>query len=473
MEEAFFERLSAVDAAILLLETDSVLMHVGMLGFFEAAPVSTPDGRLDVVRLRTHVVGLLDSLPRLRQRIAYTPIERHPVWVDAEHFEPEHHVRFHRLEAPGSEERLRALVGELLGRRLDLARPLWEMHFIEGLEGGRFALVVKLHHCMVDGIAALEVFGTLFSPEAQPKVARGKAFRPRPIPTALALVQHEAKRRLASIEKLVRAARAPAGSSERSFAPRGLTARGVLEGLRTKTTLAEATPINPGRLGPRRSYAYVNVSLADLKTVKTALGGTVNDAVMAMVAGGLRQYFVEHGFAPGTKEINVIMPINARVVTGGAGHDGNRVVPTLVQLPLTLSTPIERFRAIAARTHGVKTSGELEGVAFLEDLANLVVVRMAVGVLRAVTRFWAGSFTVSNLPGPPVPFYLLGARLLAAYPVVPILGNQAIAIALISYAGSLGIGVLADPDAVPDVDRFVQCLALELEALVEAARKTN
>lgn len=473
VDPTYSERLSAVDAAMFLLETDSLLMHVGMVGLFEAAPVCRPDGRLDVVRLRTHAIGKLHGLARLRQRITFTPVERHPIWVDVEHLDPEHHIRFHRLSGAGDEESLRALVGELLGRRLDPSRPLWEMHFVEGLSGGRFALVVKMHHCMVDGIAALEVFTTLFAPTAEPDFTRPGAYRARPSPTAGELFRAEAERRIASVEKLVRALTTKPEKAERSFAPRGVTARGVLEALRTKTTLAASTPINPGTLGPRRAYGYTTVSLADLKVVKSALGGTVNDAVLAMVSGALRRYFLAHGHAPGSTDVHVVMPINSRAVTGGAGHDGNRVVPTLVKLPLAHESPIERFRTVASRTRSVKSSGELQGAALIEDLANLVVVRLAVPVLRAAMRLWAGNFIVTNLPGPPMPFYLLGARMLAAYPVVPIMGNQSIGVALLSYAGNLHVGVLADPEAIPDLDRFVRCLDEERQALLEAARTTN
>ncbi len=467
-DSSHFDRLSALDAAMVFLETDSVMMHVGMLALFEAGPLRSTSGEIDVDRMKTHASGVLDDLPRHRQKLAFTPIEGHPIWVDDPHFDPAHHLSFHRLAEPGDETALRELVGRILGTRLDVHRPPWELHFILGLERDRFAVVAKMHHCMVDGMAALQVFAAFFSPDPTTPLRRPTPSAPRPMPSSLVLLRAESARRFASVRGLLQTLVRPHAKRGRRIGPAGLRLGGLVEAVRSKTTLAAPTPINPGVLGHRRAYAFTAVELATMKRIKESLGGTVNDAVLATVAGAVRRHFEKHGFPLHSTEVHVVMPFDARAVAGGGEGLGNRVVPTLVRLPVELDTPSARFRALASSTRHLKSSGQVEGVAFLEDLANLAIVKPIAALVKAATRYWAGHFIVTNLPGPKQPAYFLGARMLACYPVVPIMANQALGVALLSYADVLHFGLLGDPEALPDLDFFVRCIDDEIHALLAA-----
>jgi WS/DGAT/MGAT family acyltransferase len=247
-------------------------------------------------------------------------------------------------------------------------------------------------------------------------------------------------------------------------------AQGMFEALKTKVQPTSRGVLNPTLVGKDRAFEWTRVDLDDVKIVKNRLGGKINDVILALVAGAVRRHLAAHGSsAKELLDFRVIVPFDTRALGGMEGDFGNRVVPTLARLPLELETPRARYEAIRHSTRAIKASGQVKGLMRLEDLANLAVVAPLAAILRATTRYWAGNLIVTNVPGPPMPHYFLGARMLACYPIVPILGNQALGIALFSYAGGLYFGFHADREAVPDLRDLVRSIPEELAALVREA----
>jgi len=468
MRASHYEPLSALDAAMVFMETDSVPMHVGIVAIFDGTD-SFHKGEIDEPRVRAHIAGLIDDLPRHRQRLAFVPIERHPIWVDAEHVDLHHHVRFVSLSPPGTDAEFKELVSWLISARLDPERPLWEVIVVRGLEGDRFAMVCKLHHCMVDGVAASRVFRTFFPFDAGAPDRIATPSSPRAAPSGMPLVVAEVARRARIAVSFTRSARK---SLAESTAPRDTIrreARGMIEALRTKVTPAHRGPLNPPSIGSDHTFDWVRLDLHAVKSVRKRLGATINDVALAIVAGAVRRYLAKHADRCGAAPFRVLVPFDTRAIARVRGESGNRVVPTLAVLPVELPTPRARYDAISRSTRAIKASGQVRGLMRLEDLANLAVVAPIAGLVRAATRFWAGNLIVTNVPGPLAPCYFLGARLKEAYPIVPIMANQALGVALFTYADGLHFGFHADRSAVPDLGDFRSFVQDELVALAGEA----
>ncbi len=468
MTRSHYERLSALDAAMVFMETDHTHMHIGEVGILDAGPLVAANGALDIGRIRSHLASGLDRVPRHRQRLAFIPVESHPVWVDDDRFKLDYHVRHTALPPPGSVDELKRVVGRIMSQKLDLTKPLWEMWIIEGLDAGRFAIVNKLHHCMVDGISAVNVLSAYLSPDPQAAPLRPSRWRARPAPGAIALALGELQRRAGAPLALARsigAALASPGQAVRALEDVG---EGALTAVVGKLWPASKTPLNVDEVGPHRSVDWVRFDLEDVKAVKNRLGGKVNDVVLATVAGALRRYLHAHRTAVDGLDFRVVIPIS-RHEPGAVGDLGNRVVPTLARLPLDVRDPVQRLHAVAEITEALKGSKEVHAVELFEDIANWADARLISALVRRVTRWWAGNLIVTNVPGPQVPLYLLGARLLEAYPYVPMMANQALGIALLSYDGGLYWGFNADWDAIADLDDLVKCFVDEFVELRKAA----
>jgi WS/DGAT/MGAT family acyltransferase len=468
MTRPHYERLSALDAAMVFMETSHTHMHIGEVGILDAAPLVTRNGALDMERIRAHIASGLDQIPRHRQRLAFIPIEHHPVWVDARRFNLGYHLRHTALPPPGSIRQLKRLVGRIMSQKLDFSKPLWEMWIVEGLEGGRFAMVTKLHHCMADGISAVNVLSAFFSPDPKVPARRPSTWRPRPVPDAARLALGELQRRASAplaLARRVAAALADPGQTTQAIQD---TVEGAVEAVLSKLQPASKTPLNVDEVGPHRRVDWVRFDLDEVKAVKNRLGGKVNDVVLATVAGAVRRYFRAHRMPVRGLDFHVVVPINRRPASA-VGELGNRLVPTLAQLPLELGDPRQRLRAIAATTRALKASKQVHAVELFEEVANWADAALLAELVRRVTRWWAGNLIVTDVPGPQVPLYLLGARLLEGYPFVPIMANQALGIALLSYAGGLYWGFNADWDAIADLHDLVECFVDEFTELKKAA----
>jgi len=469
---AHFQRLSALDAHFLDLEDAGVHMHVGALLVFDAGPLTRADGSLDFERIREFVGSQLHRVPRYRQRLARIPVEGHPVWVDDAGFNLLYHLRHVSLPRPGDLRQLMRLVGLLLSQKLDRGKALWEFWLIEGVEGGRFALVAKAHHCMIDGIAGVDLLATLLQPSPSPALEAPPAWRPRPAPTPAELLAREALRRareplalLGAGARALRSPRAALGSVTEA-------ARGIGEALAAGFTApASPTPLNPAHVGPHRRFDGIRFDLERVKEVKRRLGGTLNDVVLAIVAGAMRSFLRGRGLRVRDLDFRVLCPVNLRAESE-RDRLGNRVVMMLVPLPVSERDPRTRLRRVIETTQGLKHSRQMQGAELIEEIADWTATALVTETIRLATRRRAFNLIVTNIPGPATPLYLLGSALLETYPWAPLYENQALSIALFSYRGGLYWGLNSDWDRVADLHDFAGALATEFDELVKLAEST-
>jgi WS/DGAT/MGAT family acyltransferase len=388
--------------------------------------------------------------------------------VDDHRFNLGYHLRHAALPPPGSLQQLKRMVGRIMSQKLDLSKPLWELWLVEGVEGGRFAMVTKLHHCMVDGISAVNVLSASFSADPAEPARRPSAWRPRPAPSLMELAMGELQRRAGAplaLARSVAGALAHPGETLRTVRD---TAEGAVEAVTGKIRPASNTPLNLEEVGPHRCVDWIRFDLEEVKAVKNHLGGKVNDVVLATVAGAIRRYLRLHRTAVNGLDFRVVVPINTRPAAA-LGALGNRVVPILARLPLEIRDPRERLHVIAKTTQALKASKQIGAIELFEDISNWIDAAPVAELVRRVTRWWAGNLIVTDVPGPQVPLYLLGARLLEGYPFVPMMANQALGIALLSYAGGLYWGFNADWDAIADLHDLVGCFTAEFAELKRVA----
>jgi diacylglycerol O-acyltransferase len=472
MARPHYERLSALDASMVFMETSHTHMHIGAVSILEAGPLTTKRGDLDVERIQAHIAGGLDQVPRHRQRLAFIPVERHPVWVDDDRFNLDYHVHYTALPQPGTLRQLKRLAGRIMSQKLDLSKPLWERWVVEGLEGGRVAMVDKLHHCMVDGMGALNVISAFFSPDPNAPARRPSAWHPRPAPSSIALALGELQRRAGAPLALARGVAAALAHPGQTIQAIQDTAEGAVEAVVGKLQPASRTPLNVDEVSPHRRFDWACIDLDEVKEVKNRLGGKVNDVVLATVAGAVRRYLQAHRTSVHDLDFRVVVPINRRPPSA-VGELGNRVVPMLARLPVELRDPRERLRVIAETTPALKGSKEVYAIELFEEMSNWADAALLSGLVRRVTRWWAGNLIVTNIPGPQVPLYCLGARLLECYPYVPMMANQALNVAVLSYAGALHWGFNADWDAIADLHDLVKCFTDEFAELKKVAERTK
>jgi len=447
MSDDGYVRLSGLDHAFLHFETPPTYMHVALTAIFDGGSLARPDGGIDIERVRRHVASRLHLLPRYRQRLHFVPVTGDPVWVDDDAFDLDLHVRHSHLPCPGTDQQLKSLIARLLERPLDRRRPLWEMYFVEGLPGNRFAMLCKVHHCMVDGIAGIELLAALLSPVAETRIEAPRPWTPRPVPPASQLLRDELRRRTDASLGLLRALPEVVASSGGAAAARLSSLAGFLgAGVRN----AADTPFN-GPVGPHRRVEWLEFDLAEMKEVKKRLGGTLNDVVLATVAGAVRRYLTQHG-AGCDGEFRALIPVSTRTVDERGG--GNRVSAWLAPLPLEDARPLERFAAIRRLTAAYRDNHEERGAEVLTETAEWTTALPLAAAVRLISRSKAFNVVVTNVPGPPVPFYLLDAQMVAGYPHVPLFQNQGLGIALLSYGGRFSYGLVGEWDLLPDIERL-------------------
>ena len=465
MTYSHYERLSALDASFLELEDANCPMHVGAVAVFEAGPLSRPDGGFDIERFRRFVEAVLQ--PRYRQRIVRMPVTKDPIWVDDPHLNLHYHVRHASLPQPGDERELKRLAGHAFSLPLDRSKPLWELWVVEGLGEGRFAVISKAHHCMVDGIATADLLTSSMQLSPDATVPEPRPWRPRAAPRGLDLVRGELRRRAERGRTALRAVQGAAVHPLRALGSLREAATGVAEALAASSHRTSPTLLN-AEIGPHRRFDWLCYELRQVKEVKNRLGGTVNDVVLANVSGALRRFLGERGEPVAELDFRAMVPVNIRS-RGEAGQVGNRVVTLAVELPLDEPDPRRRLERVIATTRVAKGSGLIRGMTLIEQSGDWGLGPLFVQLARAAALTRPFNVVVTNVPGPQVPAYLLGARLCAAYPLVPLYRNQALGIALFSYDGSLFWGLNADWDALPDLHRLVDALAADFEELRKAA----
>ncbi|MFN8625461.1 MAG: wax ester/triacylglycerol synthase family O-acyltransferase [Candidatus Binatia bacterium] len=465
-----YERLGAMDAAFLDLEDDNHHMHVGGVMIFDAGPLRREGGGIDIERIRRTIESRLHLVPRFRQRLAYIPFERLPIWVDDERFRLSYHVRHASLPRPGDDRELKRLVGRIMSQPLDRSRPLWEMWLIEGLAGDRFALVSKNHHCMVDGVSAADVMAAILQPTPDTAIVPPHPWAPRSHPSEARLLFDQLQRRATQATTAWQAMRTAINHPESAVRTLGQSFAGVLEAVAPALSPVSETPINV-RVGPHRRFDWLNMDLRDLKAVTRALGGTINDLVLTITSGALREYFAQRGIAVNGLEIRAMVPVALR--TGEErGHLGNRLTEIVVPIPVRVADPVARLRAVQRTTANLKRSRHALGAQVLTTVSEWTVPSLLGQVVRLASRAGACNLVVTNVPGPQIPLYLCGAPMRTAYPVVPLFENMGITVGLFSYNGGLFWGVNGDWEAMTDLHEFQQAIESSFRSLQLAADAT-
>ena len=467
MAQGHKDRLSAVDASFLHQEHESSHMHVGAIVILEGPPPTREE-------FSEHIEARLHLVPRYRQKLSFPRFEMgRPFWIDDPRFNIDYHVRHTALPAPGSLEQLRGLAGRIFSQRLDRSKPLWEIWLAQGLEGGRFALISKTHHALVDGVSGVDIATILFDlapvPEDPPEA--DEAWTPAPEPSQAELVAE-------GIKDLIRAPGRAAGEAVKAVSdPSGAGGRvrealeGVGEVAWAGVNPAPDVPLNVP-IGPHRRLFWAQTDLADFKAIKNGLGGTVNDAFLAVVAGALGRWLRSRGVRTEGLELRGLVPVSIR--TEDQHHNlGNRIAALRGPLPVYAQDPVERLRIVREAMQGIKESKQALGaevISGLEGFAPPTLLAQA-SRLNFSTRLF--NLIVTNVPGPQFPLYLMGREMLEIVPVAFLPDDHALAIAAMSYNGKLDFGLLGDYDAMPDLERFAGFLEESLAELKEAAKAAS
>lgn len=457
------DRMSAQDAMFLYVEDANNPMHVGAVAIF-AGPAPRYG---DLVRL---VVRKLHLVPRYRQRVRFVPFQLgRPVWADDPHFQVLYHVRHTAVPPPGGDDELRNLAGRLLAQPLDRHKPLWEMWMVEGLRDGRWAMVFKTHHCLVDGVAGVGLLSVIFDHSPHPRLEREVPWAPQREPGDLRLVADawvdglaEPLRQLTALPSLVRA---PLRDPQRAV---DLVADLVGAWLRPRQVPRSLN----GPVGPHRRWLWVKGSLADVKEVRRALGGSVNDVVLAVITRGFRELLLSRGELVEGRVARTLVPISVRAESE-LGLLNNRVSGVFPDLPVGEADPVRRLAEIGRQMVALKRSGQAETGDALVSLADLLpAMCLAIaGRLGVRTPQRLVQTVTTNVPGPQTPLYVGGSRLLDYYPYVPIGGSLQLNVAIISYVGELNVGATGDYDRVPDLDVFALGVKRGMAELLTAARR--
>jgi diacylglycerol O-acyltransferase len=463
-EQQHLDRLSGVDASFLLQEGASTHMHIGGVATFEG-PAPSYEEFLDHIRSR------LPLVPRYRQKIVEPPLRTgRPLWVDDPNFNLGYHVRHTALPRPGGETQLMALTSRIFSQRLDRTKPLWELWLVEGHEEGRFALISKTHHSMVDGVAGVDLITMLFDlTETTREVEADGDWQPGPEPTGAQLLAE-------GLKGVVDASREVAGETVGAVLdPRRALerVREVAEGI-GEVAWAAINPPPPTPLtceiGPHRRFAAVRSSLADLKTIKNAFGGTVNDVVLAVVSGALARFLRSRGIRTEGLELRALVPVSVRTESEQDAM-GNRLTQILCPLPVYIADPVARLHFVRETMAGLKESKQALGarsIAGMENFAPPTILAQA-SRLHFSTRMY--TLLVTNIPGPQFPLYVLGRRLEDILPVPFLGGNHSLAVAIMSYDGAIDFGLLGDYDALPDLDVIAEELEASIVELLTLARE--
>jgi len=456
------DRLSSLDSWFLHLEREIQQLHVGSALLFEGPSPS-------LAQLTAAIEARLDLLPRYRKRVLRVPLDLgRPVWADDPRFRIGDHVRRVTLPRPGTEDSMRELVARFMSEHLDLSRPLWETWLVNGLDGGRWALINKTHHAMIDGISGADIVAMLLdrdpkAAEARPAPAWIPGAEPSPVRLAAAALGDLARTPFEVGHVLARSLRTPRRFTKQT-APElhGLALAGE------KVVWPES--VLDGPIGPRRRWGWARADLAEVKKVKNSLGGTVNDVVLAAITGGFRALLTARGEPVDGRTVRTMVPVSMRTAEEH-GTMGNQVSAVFADLPVGISNPTERLAAVTSQLSSLKSSGMAIGVDTMLAAADLMPGTLFSLGARLAARLpqRAISTVTTNVPGPQVPMYLLGRRMTELFPYIPLGADIRITIGVASYAGRLTCGVTGDYDAVPDLQVLcdgIETATQELVALV-------
>jgi WS/DGAT/MGAT family acyltransferase len=445
------DRLSPLDASFLHIEDGVSHMHIASVAIFEGPPPPF----LEVVEM---VEAKLDLVPRYRQKVRSVPFELgRPVWVDDPHFNIEYHLRHTALPSPGGESELRKLVGRVMAQPLDRAKPLWEIWVVEGLEDRRWAVLAKTHHALVDGVSGTDLLAVIMdlSPDA-PRPEHPSEWTPHAEPSGTELVVEAIENMVRSPYEQLRAARAQTRWLRHATEYIGEVVSGVF----ALSGLVRPTPVSSlnGPLGPHRRYAWATTTVADIRNVRKAHGGSFNDVVLACITNGFRELLLARD-EDVERVVRTLVPVSvrARDESGRAVGDGtyeNKVSAMFAELPVEIEDPALRLAAITDQMKDLKESKQaLAGEALTSMSGFAPPMLLALGMRIATRAAQRNVNTVTtNVPGPQFPLYAAGRRMLRAFPYVPLAGQVRLGIAIFSYDGEVNFGITGDYDTTPDID---------------------
>jgi diacylglycerol O-acyltransferase / wax synthase len=463
MAQRHMDRLSSIDASFLTQETSASHMHVGGILIFEGPPPNYDD-LLEHIRSRLHLV------PRFRQKLAFPPIQMgRPFWIDDPDFNLEYHVRHSALPSPGSEDQLRRMASRVFSQQLDRTKPLWELWLVQGLKRKRFALVTKTHHAVVDGVSGVDIATVLFDVTPVPDPAEtDHPWIPDPEPSATELVARGiegiATTPLRLAGRLGTAVQHPRPAVKQATE----AAEAVGEVAWALANPAPDVPLNV-EIGSHRRFQWVRSELAEFKAIKNALGGTVNDVVLAVVSGALRRWLLSRGIRTEGLELRALVPVSIRS-EDEQGQLGNRIAAVRGPLPVYIADPVRRLERVREAMDGIKGSKQALGaevIARFNDFAPPTLLAQA-SRLNFSTRLF--NLIVTNVPGPQIPLYVLGRELQDLFPVAFLPEHHALAIAIVSYNGGIDFGLLGDYDAMSDMDSIAEGIEASIAELSEAAK---
>jgi diacylglycerol O-acyltransferase len=420
------DRLTGLDASFLHMERAGAHMHVASTIVFEGPAPSHEE-------FRDHIAGRLHLVPRFRQKLRAVPFDQgRPVWVDDPHLNLEYHVRQTALPAPGSDEQLRNLAARIFSQQLDRSKPLWELWLVEGLYDGRFAIIGKSHHALVDGVSGVDITTVLFDLDREPQGTPASTPRwfARPEPTDLQLFTDAWRERLTSPAEIARGVRRALRGPRKVLRGVGATSKMIGAGMS-----APHTPFNV-EIGPHRRFAMTQADLAELKRVKDAYGGTVNDVILSVVTGAIGNYLRARGHGTDDLEMKAMVPVSIRAEEEH-GALGNRISAMMAPLPVWCEDPVERLEIVSQAAR-----------------------------LQPAQRFF--NLVITNVPGPQFPLYVLGRQMESIFPMVPLARRQALCVGIMSYKGQVNFGLVGDYDAMADLDSFALDLEAAIREIVEA-----
>ena len=461
------EVMSPLDSAFLRMETSNTSLHIASLAIFEG-PAPTYDELFEIFARK------LVDLPRYRQRVREVPLWLgRPVWVEDPNLNLHYHLRHTVLPRPGGDDELRTLMGRLMSTQLDRSRPLWEEWLVEGLSGGRWALVGKVHHCMVDGVAGTDILSKILDTEREPQhepcfgqpipdvsSEPGKA---RLLASALTSLPH---RPVNGVRAAVDAVARP----QRTWDNAQLLAHGALTWTRLAKP-AESSSLT-GPLARARSWDFTRTTFDDIKAVRAAYGGSFNDVVVSAIARGFRDLLIERGERPGAHAVRTLIPVSVR---GGSEGLANEVSAMIADLPVDAADPVARYQAVREQMARLKESGEVELGEVLAGVGGWTSpLLLSIGMKSVFRLPHRHLVTVAtNVPGPRRPLFAAGRRLLELYPFVPIADRIRIGVAMTSYDRVLTFGITADAASTPDLPVLTEGISEGMRELVEAARGVN
>ncbi len=463
------DRMSPLDASFLHVEDSVSHMHIGSVAIFEGPPPPYE-------AFRDTVAGKLPLVPRYRQKVRFVPLQLgRPAWVDDPYFNIGYHLRHTALPSPGGDEQLRNLVGRLMAQRLDRSRPLWEMWMVEGLDFDHWAAVSKVHHCMVDGVSGTDLLTVVLDAEPEPPPPAPDAWEPAPEPSDARVVIEALGDLVASPYEQFRALRA----TTRGWRQLRDRASDVGRGLASMAGVVRRTPESSlnGPIGPHRRWDWARTTLGDVRTVRKAMGGTVNDVVLTVLTRGFRDFILSRGESVDDRVVRTLVPVSVRTQEE-RGTYNNRVSGMIAELPVGIGDATERLAAIRAQMEGLKESKQAvagEVLTSLSGFAPAMLLALGARVVRNIPQRNVNTVT-TNVPGPQFPLYLAGRPMLEAFPFVPIAGHVRVGVAIFSYNGMLNYGVTGDYDTAPDIGvlcRGVEDGMAELLKLVSDSRPAS